>query len=750
MNALLEISSRTTEPPVAEINLGSSRREEAQTGTPPEVRADSRPLLQDYFGAADIARALGMEGEAGKKKIKRTAAIEKWPSQMDGNKLVFIPPAAIAELIIAEPATCHPSPVTPVVRFSDLSHSDEARTKVLLRETAVKLLTQNLSLGKEVALQLVAAQMQKDHPLFPISTRSLRTWFDNYNASGIDALVEQKRGKVGKKPYAAQLEEHHLLAAAAASVERGIKGRLNMARGFRDSLLNNPSITGPSRLWMHGDNASKSYVPPSIRDAIHARVAPLTARLIQQGPKAVKLDGPYTECSYENIPAGRAFTADDMTANCYVWCEWANEQGFLLIRPQILAAMDVGSMAWLNIRAVMRPKGQYTKDDVWGLVGDIFDDYGLFEEAIFEGGIWQSNVVTGHQTGLDDDTRFGGLKSLGVKLHHTRTPRGKIIETAFNNLQHAADTVRGFCGRMEMKDCPEDTKANLAAVRAGHAHPREFFLHINEYTKHLEAVMNALNHERNDGKILRGLAPVDKWAEDKPALAVMPDDFKWMYRAAYRVVAATRNGIRITVGSGKYQTHYTYANPEKLEVQRGRRVVAFWNDYDPDTDAVIYTMRNGKPDKFICVATRVMEIGRLDASSADMGREQARKKLSMQLVRSQKASLAPFLTRRERVVTAPATSEVHQKLQMVKADNLVKRKAAATVRKFEGDASELLNAGRVSPSPGGEGRGEGGQTSNRISAVEQPACNDVEPIVETPRQPVETAECLDSLDDFLA
>jgi hypothetical protein len=649
-----------------------------------------------YFCARDIARALGLSGGGGKKKIHRTAVIEQWPSKFIGNKLVFIPPASIAELIV-EPPTSESAPAAPMVRFSDLIHDKAARDTVLLREKSVLMVRENTHLGKEVALKLVASHMAIEHLTFRISVSSLRQWCVKYAAHGIDGLVEQKRGVVGRKPFAAQLDEHHLLAAAAGSVERGIKGRLNAARGYRDALLNNPTINGPARLWMHGEHATKSYVPPSVREAIKQRASPLATSLIQIGPKAAKLAGPYTECTYDNIKAGDAFTADDMTANCYVWCEWPNEDGFILIRPQILAAMDIGSMAWLNIRAVMRPKGQYNQDDVWGLIGDVFDEYGLFNTAILEGGTWQSRVVTGHQTGVDDEARFGGLKSLGVKLIHTRTPRGKIIETAFNSLQHAADNVRGFCGRMEMKDCPEIVRQQLAQVKAGHAHPRQFFLHVSEYTRHLEGVMNALNHERNDGKILKGLAPVDKWAEDAPQMRVMPDSHKWMYRAAYRVLAVTRNGLRIAVGTGKYQSTYTYSNPEKLENHRGRKVVVFWNDYDPDTDAVVYTLRNGQPDQFICVASRVTGPSRLGASAEELHGEATRKKLSMQHARTQKASLAPFLQRSERVIAPPA-SEVGKRIAQAKTDNTVRQRARKTLRDFVGGAEVLLGRGAdVSP-----------------------------------------------------
>jgi hypothetical protein len=417
--------------------------------------------------------------------------------------------------------------------------------------------------------------------------------------------------------------------------------------------VSNPTVGGPARQWLHGDRASKSSVPPSVRAAM--RVPELATRLIQIGPKAAKLDGPFTECRYDDSDI-RAITADDMTANVYVWTPWPNEQGWLLIRPQILAVLNVGTLAWLNFRAIIRPKGQYNKDDVWGLLGDYFDQYGRHVDAagevdqiaVLEGGTWQSNVVIGEKTGESDEARFAGLRSLGVKVIHTRTPRGKVIETAFNTLQHAADNCRGFCGRMEMKDCPEIVRKQLAQVKSGAAHPREFFLNLEEYSNHLAGVMAALNNERSDGKILRGRSPWEAWNEitaQREQFIAFPDEAKWRYRAAWRICEVTRNGVRITVGSGKFQTAYTYTNPEALEPMRGARVAVYWNDTNPDTDAVIYSVSGGKPHKFICVASRLAELRRFGTSAEELQAEAARKKLSMQLATTHQKSLAPYLQR---------------------------------------------------------------------------------------------------------
>ena len=608
----------------------------------PEITNETAPQNgqsgTDFFTLRDIACAC----RANKRTVARHALAQNWPRKSDGNKFLFAPPAHIAQIMLAGPGKLKGERRTaPRITFAHIAQDPTQTQKVLLRESAVKLLVNNLGLGEGVAVEQVVAHFRAAHPLFRISARALREWRSRYQFFGIDGLVEQKRGVVGARAFAEDLNEDQLLQLRADAVEHGIKGRLNTARAFRN-LVSNPTLEGPARAWAHGDYASKTYVPPSVRAA--ARVPALAVRLIQQGPKAAKLDGPFTECSYENVKAGDAFTADDMTCNVYVWCEWPNEDGYLMIRPQLLAVMDIGSLAWLNFRVVMRPKGQYNKDDVWGTIGDTLDAHGLFKIAVLEGGTWQSDVIIGQRTNIDDETRFGGLRSLGVQVIHTRTPRGKIIEGQFNTLQHAMDNVPGFCGRMEMKDCPEITKQHLALVRAGHAHPRQHFLHVNDFSKHIEGVMTALNNERNDGKILRGTAPVDKWAEDAPQLRLMPDEAKWMYRSSFRIVGVTRNGVRITVGSGKYQTAYTYTHPA-LEQHRGRRVVAFWNEHDPDTDAVIYTVRDGRQDKLICVASRMNELPRFGATDEAFKAEATRKKLVQQMAVAESRRLSPYLQR---------------------------------------------------------------------------------------------------------
>lgn len=704
--------------PNPQFEVGSSKLEVRSSVLDPLCALRVSAVNSPWLIARDIARATGHQ----KKQIHRLATREKWPSRQHRNRLEYQPPPHIAEIVLQTPLSpdCA-EPRAPRVKFADLHHSDTQREITLWREETVRLYQNNGHLGIETALQLVCNSMKQKYPLFNVSPSSIRRWTHAYKAHGLDGLVEQKRGAVGQKPFARDLDQSDILRLTAHAVEYGsapkgkASGRTNIARAYRD-LVSDPTVNGPARQWLHGEAASKSYVPPSVRAAVQASVSPLATTLIQIGPKAAKLDGPYTECSYENLPAGRAWTADDMTANVYVWCEFPNERGFLIGRPQILALADISAMLWQCFRGVMRPKGQYCKDDVWGLIGDKMDQYGVHvgpdgkpdEIAVLEGGTWQSNVVIGTKTSVDDETRFGGLRALGVKVIHTRTPRGKIIETMFNSLQHAADNCRGYCGRDERKDCPESVKRQLYEVNQGQAHPSKYFMNLFEYNEHLQNVMRNLNTERNDGKILRGMCPVDKWAQDTaprrvpsprgegqgegelvPVFKAFPDTSKWMYRSSYRVIGVTRNGVRITVGSGKHMVAYTYNNPEKLEPFRNRgRVLVWWNDSDPDTDAVVYTVKSGRPDKFICVAPRVNTLDRFGASAEEMEREGARKKLAHNLAVTQGKSLAPYLQRSavqgSRFEVQGSTvpdSSVPTQLAQARAANDAKKQSAAKIHR---------------------------------------------------------------------
>ena len=86
-----------------------------------------------------------------------------------------------------------------IVRFAELIDSPRARQAVENRLFAVKLLKANLHLGKEAAIQLVCRSIRDSNPHFAVSPSSLYRWLKKHEAYGVDGLVEQKRGRVGRR-----------------------------------------------------------------------------------------------------------------------------------------------------------------------------------------------------------------------------------------------------------------------------------------------------------------------------------------------------------------------------------------------------------------------------------------------------------------------------------------------------------------------------------------------------------------------
>lgn len=673
----------------------------------------------EYFAAADIARALSTpEKTVHSKTVKYHARREKWPAKFDGYRRLFAPPEHIAQVVIAAPRE-EKSFTAPLVRFSDLAHSDAAREMVLLRERAVQTFRAQKYLGIEVALQSVSAIMRATYPGFRCRTSALRKWDRNFAAHGLDGLVEQKRGRSGRPAFVKDLSDSEKLLAASIATGKGQwrknnpTTRLNIARAFRE-MVANPTIGGDARRWLHDARASKSSCPPSFKKMIRQMVDPLTATMLQKGRKALKLEGPWINRDYSGGSANHVITADDMTANCYVWTEWSNERGFILIRPQILAVLHVGSLCWLNERAIVNARkladgtttgsSTYSTLDSWATLGDTLDTYGVFVDEnnepemtfLLEGGAWQGNDIVGHRVMPSDKQRFGGLRSLGknVKIQHAHGPRAKgMIEGAFHQLQTASDDVPGYCGRDERKDCPEITREHLRLCGFGtkgipHAHPRQFFMHITDYRKHVEGVMSDLNLERNDGKICGGMSPIEKLKSLNLRTSIFPDRLKYMYRSSYGTSKVTENGWGVSRTVCGRTERFQYDNPKLRMI--GSTVAGFWDENNPDSSAVIFSIKNGLPHEQICVAERVSNPPAFGATPEEFKAAATCKNLKISLVLSQAKKIAPLIQRNVQIPNAHA-AEVGDQIHAARVEQGKRIRSQKTLRDFQGGAEALLD-----------------------------------------------------------
>lgn len=688
---------------------------------PPEASepGDGIELLRSGAGGLPFRRASAIAAHLGcsTKSIHRRAAKEGWPSQGNGNRREYIPPFEIPT-VGRDSVDPSQDPKLPQITFTDSSAHSAARQRALKRERAVihYLDLQKAGTPVETALRQTAAAFLLETPPFEFSYQRLRAWRDNYAQFGLNGLMDQKEGRVGRKPVARFLSDDQRNQLKADAIEHGSKARAGR------NLMRDPELHAGARVALHGGHASKSYLPPSIREA--ATVSPLTAAL-HTGARAARLMTSSVHSDPASVKCGDVYVADDETPNVYCWEPWPNRLGYRIGRPQILQVADCASLLPLNIRVVMRASGAYTADDVAGTLGDTFDTPGLPNVGLLlEGGVWRSNSVIGHKSNLSVEDRIGGLSSLGLEVFHARTPMAKWeIEGQFHLQQHIMDKVPGYCGRNERTDLPEKTKKLLAQAERGAVHPSTFLLSLSQFADHVTDALREYSHERQDGKTLRGASPWEKWNDEAPKLRVMKETDRWLYRSALCVTTAKKNGeLKVSQGSGRNQRIFYYHNADLICARAGQEIYVYWNDHNPQADAVLLCGTVTNPHKRICIGTAkyVREISRFNAGPEDIGEAMSRKAAELQYAKTELRSLAPHLERtsvpvvadrtaREIGATIAAASERHEEKQKLEA---TRQRANQSAARFGARAS--------SPSPGGEGRGEGEPlTGNADECVER-------------------------------
>lgn len=634
-----------------------------------------------WYRAADLAAALGVS----KKTIHRRAAAEQWPSRGVGNRIEYQPPAEVGERwevrSVSGSAGARPSALSPRTSFTAAADGSPARQKALAREAAVKRYLELVEFhGVERALVLTVQHFASspspaaagdgwgEGEPFLFSTRQLRRWREQHQMFGLNGLVEQKQGVVGRKPAARFLDEQTRRRGQALALGHG-----SIARAARQ-LSRDPNLAAGLRDHMHEGKSSKSKVTPSIHAAL--KVAPLTAALAT-GTRAARLSLPSVHQTSDTAP-GAVYVADDMTPNIYVWEPWQNKLGYRIGRPQVLVIADCGSLLPLRVRVIMRESGTYTSDDVAGLCGDAFDNPGLPNEGLLlEGGIWRGNRVLGHRTGISDEDRVGGLRALGLEVHWARTPSAKWqIEGQFNVQQYIMDRCPGYCGRNEKETLPEVTKKRLAQAAIGAMHPSEFLLQLSAFADHVQAALREYAHERQDGKTLRGQSPYEKWTEwfsspsspsplngeiagvrgEERTLRVLAEKDRWFYRADFEPVRVTRQGLRIVRGTGPRQQVLYYHNPALLQHRHGQTINVYFNLHRPEADAVLLAGTPTNPNRRIFIGTAKLqpEISRFHSTPEEREQAFAVKGEALRTAREELRAIDEHLVRTARIVSADA------------------------------------------------------------------------------------------------
>lgn len=347
----------------------------------------------------------------------------------------------------------------------------------------------------------------------------------------------------------------------------------DLASAFRLALKNRV-LTAETLARFAAEPRDKSHVPHSIRHALASDIIAIDARKL--GPRAAAMN-----CGYlDRLPSGEPgdwWQGDDLTPPVYFWND--TPDGVFFGRGQILMMVDVRS--WCILGFCLICSNNYNARAIRALVTTCHDKHGLPRKGFyFERGIWEcSRIIKGasdNQAIPFEETELG-LREFGLDFIHAIHPRSKIIERIYGAIQNRMESLPGYCGRDERKDCPEKLREQIVAIRANRVHPAAHFMHRNQWVAEIERIITEYNTERHGprAKWIPGQSPAEKYAERSISDVVhLSSDYRHLLASHRMPVTVSRNGIKLpqSLGGGRYRSEATGALV-------GQRVLAW---IDPD------------------------------------------------------------------------------------------------------------------------------------------------------------------------
>lgn len=307
--------------------------------------------------------------------------------------------------------------------------------------------------------------------------------------------------------------------------------------------------------------SDKSRVPHAVRRSVGADLVQLVQR--NQGPRASRLAGAWTERDWDGVAAGDWWVGDDLTPPVYFWDETqANPQP---MRGQLLMLSDAKTdyvLGW-----VLLSSKAYNARAIRSLITRCHDEHGLPRAGfLFENGIWKNaKILTGQADDADavtfDETEVG-LGEFGCRFQHATTPGQKTIERVFGQLQNRMENVPGYCGRDERRDCPEVTRRHLLEAQSGKVHPSKYFLEKKAWMEVLAGLVAAHNAEAKGSRAKRipGQSPAQVYTARETADVTHLGERARYLLASHRVpVKVTKQGIKLrpSLGGGLYRNEHT-------------------------------------------------------------------------------------------------------------------------------------------------------------------------------------------------
>jgi hypothetical protein len=456
--------------------------------------------------------------------------------------------------------------------------------------------------------------------------------------------------------------------------------------------------------------ASKSYCPTRIREAVKYEIGMMDD--IHHGPRQAKLNGAHISRDWSGVAAMDWLCSDDATLEIY-WYISDGKGWFTLMRGQFLPMIDVRSLRVLGFG--LRPEKSYNAAMIRTLITRVCDEHGLPRKGfIFEGGIWQNSRLLKGDAAADPlswgETELG-LRSLGLRFHHSRLPRSKPIERVIGALQDLMEGQLGYVGPDEMHEKFERVQKAKLQVEAGRVHPSEHFYSLDEWEARLEGICAKYNATEQGGKMTGGLCPDDAFfkfrkADDPPTK--LPANCRYLLAHHKRPLKVTSNGITLRFGNQAYN----YRNEETGRL-RGQTVLAWWNPELPET----LTVTDMNRENAFCVALSPA-LPAMDAPETvpELWRqENERIAAHMSYARVRYRMLkAKHATPFRHTVVDRATAELGEKIKAgqsrVQAERGKEEKQLAKVRTLSRDLNMILT-------PTAERRTEAGPAMERLKEL---------------------------------
>jgi hypothetical protein len=347
------------------------------------------------------------------------------------------------------------------------------------------------------------------------------------------------------------------------------------------------------------------------------------------GKKAVDDATPSLQRDYSKLRSMQVITADDYTMPVYFHLP-DGKGWFELTRGQLLLFIDVRSLK--IITWVLIPARNYNSLHVRTGMNTVCLEQGRPDCWYFERGIWQrSNLVKGrppqgwriaHDSSAETEY---GWERLGVRFIHAMRARSKPAELVGGLLQNLMERCRGYCGRNEREDCPDDVKRAKLAVEGRRCHPSQHFHSFDEWHRELGQLIDRYNAEVQEGQILNHRSPnqafEEFWPHNNPPAKFDPSC--WHLCAHYMSEQdVTPDGISFQIGNQRFNYR-----DENLAPWRHRKVHAWFDPGHPEILGV--TDVANKNPFFVHRSNPVDFLGSLDEHGA--GADNYQRELAKQI-----------------------------------------------------------------------------------------------------------------------